>query len=420
MSERSRFQTGGQTLLRQINLSAIMNHIREESPISRAKLAEETGLNKATISSLVSELIDNQFVREVGVSSNGVGRPRVMLSINPDAGFIVGAEVGVDFILVIATDFQAKQVFQKYQKIESGEEINRILEKLIKQIQGAIDFCREQEPGRILGLAVGMPGLVDFAEGTLLFAPNLAWRDVPIKAHLEKHFTDIPIFVDNEANMATLGEYYFGSAHKAEDALYLSAGVGLGGGVLRGGRVLRGVVGMAGEFGHMIMDPDGELCGCGNRGCWETLVSQKALYRYIREALDAGKKSILQDMTNGDLSQLSVDMVVEAADAEDVVAQEALARIAHSLGIGIASLINALNPQLVVFGGILSAAWGFLKPIIDEDLKENVLLWDRQVTKVILAKHGMNACVMGAVATVFQAIFSKPYNNELSLQKNLV
>lgn len=420
MSERSRFQTGGQTLLRQINLSAVMNHIREESPISRAKLAEKTGLNKATISSLVSELIENMYVHEVGVASNGVGRPRVMLSINPEAGFIVGAEVGVDFILVIATDFQAKQVFQKYQKIETGEEIDCILEKLIKQIQDAIDFCLIQVPGRFLGLAVGMPGLVDFAEGTLLFAPNLKWRDVPIKAYLENHFKEFPIYVDNEANMAALGEYYFGSARQAEDALYLSAGVGLGGGVLRGGRVMRGVVGMAGEFGHIIMDPDGELCGCGNRGCWETMVSQKALYRYIGEALDAGQKSILQDMTHGDLSQLSVDMVVEAASEEDLVAQEALGRVAHSLGIGIASLINALNPQLVVFGGILSTAWGYLKPLIDEDLKENVLLWDRQVTKVILAKHGMNACVMGAVATVLQAIFSKPQNTDLSLQKNMV
>ena len=419
MSERSRFQTGGQTLLRQINLSAIMNNIREDSPISRAMLAEKTGLNKATISSLVAELIENQYVHEIGVTNTGVGRPRVMLSINPNAGFIIGAEVGVDFILVIATDFEPKQIFQKYQKIETGEDINRILELLIGQIQDAIDFCYEKGAGKFLGLAVGVPGLVDYAEGVLLFAPNLNWRNVPIRAYLKNHFTNVPIFIDNEANMATLGEYYFGSAHKAEDALYLSAGVGLGGGILRGGQVLRGVVGMAGEFGHIVMDPDGELCGCGNRGCWETLVSQKALYRYIRESIRSGQISILQEFTHGDLSQLSVDMVVEAAQAQDKVALEALARVAHSLGIGIASLINALNPELVVFGGILSDAWGYIKPIIDADLEANVLLWDRQVTKVVLAKHGMNACVMGAVATVFQSVFSKPQNNETSMQKNL-
>ncbi len=396
-----------------------MNNIREESPISRALLAEKTGLNKATISSLVAELIENQYVHEVGLTSNGVGRPRVMLSINPEAGYIVGAEVGVDFILVIATDFEPKQIFQKYQKIESGEDINRILELLIGQIQDAIDFCNNKDAGKFLGLAVGVPGLVDYAEGMLLFAPNLNWRNVPVRAHLKKHFASVPIFIDNEANMATLGEYYFGSAHKSEDALYLSAGVGLGGGILRGGCVLRGVVGMAGEFGHIVMDSDGELCACGNRGCWETQVSQKALYRYIREELDAGKKSILREFTHGDLSQLSVDMVVEAADAGDNVALEALTRLSHYLGIGIASLINALNPELVVFGGILSAAWGYIKPVIDTDLKANVLLWDRQVTQVVLAKHGMNACVMGAVATVFQSVFSKPQTNEMSLQKNL-
>ncbi len=223
-----------------------------------------------------------------------------------------------------------------------------------------------------------MPGLVDFAEGMLLFAPNLKWRNVPVRAHLRKHFVNVPVFVDNEANMATLGEYYFGSANKAEDALYLSAGVGLGGGILRGGRVLRGVVGMAGEFGHIIMDTDGELCACGNRGCWETQVSEKALYRYIRESLDVGQNSILHDFTQGDLSKLNVDMIVEAAEVNDKVAQGALTRLAHCLGIGIASLINALNPELVVFGGILSTAWGYINPVIDADLKANVLLWDRQ------------------------------------------
>jgi glucokinase-like ROK family protein len=404
MSEGSRFQTGDQTLLRHINLSAIMNHIREEAPVSRTDLALTTGLNKTTISSLVNQLIENAYVYEVGIKSGDIGRPRVMLSINPKAGYIISAEIAVDFVLVIATDFEPKIIYQFSQEITPNEAVETVIEKLIDQIQGAIDFCEAQGEGRMLGLALGAPGVVDFSEGKLLFAPNLGWRDVPLGEILRSHFPNVHVTVDNEANMAALGEYYFGSAYKADDVLYLSAGVGLGGGILRNGRLLRGVKGMAGEFGHIIMDPDGFQCGCGNRGCWETLVSQKALYRYITEMIASGRESLLLALTDGDLQQLSVDKVVKAAKNGDQVALDALARVAHHLAIGIASLINVLNPQLVVFGGILSAAWEFIRPVLDEDLRAKSLLWERQAIDVVVAKHQMYACVMGGVATVYQEI----------------
>lgn len=404
ISEGSRFQTGDQTLLRRINLSAIMNHIREEAPVSRTDLAVTTGLNKTTVSSLVNELILDEFVYEVGIRSGEIGRPRVMLSINPKAGFILSAEIGVDFILVIATDFEPKVVYQFRQELTLNEDVDIVINKLIELIQGAVEFCKGQGEGKLLGLAVGVPGLVGFTEGRLLFAPNLGWRDVPLRKILQNHFTNIHITVDNEANMAALGEYFFGSAYKVDDFLYLSSGVGLGGGIVRQGRLFRGVKGMAGEIGHIIMDPDGILCGCGNHGCWETQVSQKALFRYVKEMINAGADSLLKYATDGDLMQLSVDKIVEAARLGDRVALDALTQVAHHLAIGIASLINVLNPQLVVFGGILSAAWEFIKPVLDQDLQMRSLLWERQKTEVVLAKHQANACVMGGVATVYQEI----------------
>jgi glucokinase-like ROK family protein len=381
-----------------------MNHIREEAPVSRTDLAVTTGLNKTTVSSLVNELILDEFVREVGIKSGEIGRPRVMLSINPKAGFILSAEIGVDFILVIATDFEPKVVYQFRQELTLNEDVDVVIKKLIELIQGAVEFCEAQGEGKLLGLAVGVPGLVDFTVGRLLFAPNLGWRDVPLRKILQSHFENIHITVDNEANMAALGEYYFGSAYKVDDFLYLSSGVGLGGGIVRQGRLFRGVKGMAGEIGHIIMDPDGILCGCGNRGCWETQVSQKALFRYVEDMINAGKESLLDDVADGDLRQLSVDKIVEAAKLGDRVALDALTQVAHHLAIGIASLINVLNPQLVVFGGILSAAWEFIKPVLDQDLQVRSLLWERQKTEVVLAKHQVNACVMGGVATVYQEI----------------
>jgi glucokinase len=158
----------------------------------------------------------------------------------------------------------------------------------------------------------------------------------------------------------------------------------------------------------MTMDPCGELCNCGNRGCWETLVSQRALFRQVRQAMDAGQTSQLSEAVNGDFSRLTVPLVADAARAGDAVAREAFEALGHSLGIGVASLVNALNPELVVFGGILSLAWEFLLPAVQEEMQQRALRWNREATQVVLARHGFDACVMGGLALVLQDILREP------------
>jgi glucokinase-like ROK family protein len=406
MSQQSRYRTGDQALVRQINLSAILSHLRENAPISRAALAEITGLNKTTVSSLVSELIENQFVHEVGLESGGVGRKAMLLKLDPAAGCIVSGEIGVDFISVIAADFASEIVWRHQTRIDPTMGQEAIAERAVALLQqgvtGGLCAC-----STLLGVALGLPGLVDQPTGTLLFAPNLGWRDVPVRSILEQTF-DAPVFVDNEANLAALGEHYFGAAQGYEEVLYISAGVGLGGGVVHDGQLCRGVTGVAGELGHMTMDPCGELCNCGNRGCWETLVSQRALFRQVRQAMDAGQTSQLSEAVNGDFSRLTVPLVADAARAGDAVAREAFEAVGHSLGIGVASLVNALNPELVVFGGILSLAWEFLLPAVQEEMQQRALRWNREATQVVLARHGFDACVMGGLAMVLQDILREP------------
>ncbi len=303
------FRTGDQALVREINLSVIMNCLRQHAPISRAALAEMTGLNKTTVSSLVKELIDHQFVHEVGLDSAHVGRPSMLLELNPRAGFIVSGEIGVDYISVIRANFAAEIVWRHQEGIRQslGQQgiINRVLDLLHQSIESG-DGAR----GNLLGLALGVPGLVDLDSGKLLFAPNLKWEDVPLRDILSREF-GTPVFVDNEANMAALGEHFFGVAQGYNEVLYISVGVGLGGGIVQGGRLLRGASGFAGEFGHMTVEVNGEPCNCGNRGCWETLVSQSALFRRIRRAVEGGQSSVLENMVKGDWGQLSVPMVVD-------------------------------------------------------------------------------------------------------------
>jgi glucokinase-like ROK family protein len=405
-----RFRTGDQALVRQINLAVIMYHLRENAPISRAALAEITGLNKTTVSSLVHELIERQFVREVGYESPGsgrrAGRLAMLLTLNPEAGYIVSMEIGVDFLMAICTNFAPDTMWQHKEEIDPdmGQQviIDRLLALLYQGLNIGNEYCQT-----LLGVAVGVPGLVDQNSGTLLFAPNLRWENVPLRAQLEG-LINAPLIVDNEANIAALGEHYFGAARGYNEVLYLSAGVGLGGGLVHNGQVFSGVTGFGSEFGHMTMDPEGEICNCGNRGCWETQVSQRALFRYLRRSAGQGNKTMLTEMTGGNLGALTVPMVVEAAQQKDHMALEALQVLGCHLGIGIASLVNALNPELVVFGGILSLASDNLLPVIEDELQRRALRWNREAIKVVVAKHGQEACVMGGVARVFQAVLAEP------------
>ncbi len=409
-SGQYRFRTGDQALVRQINLAVVMHHLRENAPISRAALAEITGLNKTTVSSLVRELIDRQFVREVGYerpeSGRGAGRLAMLLTLNPKAGFIVSIEIGVDFMMALCTNFAPKAIWQHKEEIDPdmGQQVifDRLLALLYQGLNAGSEYCQT-----LLGVAIGVPGLVDQTSGTLLFAPNLRWENVPLRTKLQG-LIEGPLIIENEANMSALGEHYFGAARGYNEVLYLSAGVGLGGGIVHGGQVFNGVTGFGSEFGHMTMDPEGEICNCGNRGCWETQVSQRALFRYLRRCAGQGNQTMLTRMTGGNLGALTVPMVVEAAQQGDRLALQALEVLGHHLGIGIASLVNALNPELVVFGGILSMAGEFLLPVVENEVRQRALRWNREAIKVVVASHGQEACVMGGVARVFQAVLAQP------------
>lgn len=406
MPKRELFRTGDQALVRRINLSLLLHLLRTRGANSRAALAQATGLYKSTVSDLVAELLARQLVTELGMQSSGAGRPSTPLVINPRAGCIVSCELGVDYIAILVTDFAPEVIWQIREPILPGSEPTTVIATMVRLVRRAVD--KGAAAGYALfGIAVGLPGIVEHATGTLVFAPNLGWRNVPLKALLEREAFDSPVFVDNEANMAALGEHYFGEGQGSEEVLYISAGAGLGGGMIRDGHLYRGARGGAAEFGHMTMVPDGEPCNCGNHGCWETLVSPQALFRTISRQAQ-GEATLLTAWTGGHLEQLTVPLVVEAARAGDAVALEALAQIGHWLGIGIASLLNALNPTRVVFGGVLSLAADILLPIVNQEIQWRALHWNRATVQVVRAAHGSDACVRGGVATVYQYVLAQP------------
>ena len=196
----------------------------------------------------------------------------------------------MDFISVILTDFAARVVWRHHEFIHSRNQA-AVLERTLAIVAEAWAHTRAQGQS-ILGLGLGLPGLVDVSTGTLLFSPNLGWTEVPLRRLLEAKFP-FPIYIDNEANLAALGESYFGAARGCDFVLLVSCGVGVGAGIVLNRQLLAGAAGLAGEVGHMTIDPHGPRCNCGNTGCWETFVSQWAVFRRIQAAVIAGRPTRL-------------------------------------------------------------------------------------------------------------------------------
>jgi glucokinase-like ROK family protein len=391
--------------MREMNIALILECLRRQSGRSRAELAAMTGLTKATVSSLVKELLEARFVRESGMEMGHKGRPGTKLVLNHAAGCIIGVEIGIDFISAILTDFSARVIWRHDEVTETHEQ-TIILGRVSHIIHEAASYARNIGSS-VLGMGIGVPGLVDVSSGMLLFAGNRGWNDVPLRTILEAEFA-FPIYVDNDANMAALGESYFGAGLGSDFVMYISAGVGLGGGYVLNRRVLPGATGLAGEVGHMTIDLHGKVCSCGSRGCWETLVSQRAVFQHVQESIRAGQLSSLESSTGGDLDRLTVPAIVEAARNGDSVAREALISCAYYLGVGIANLINALNPGRVVFGGALSHAHEFMLPVVEAVVAERALRWTRETCQIVASANGSSACVMGGIAIVYHHALSKP------------
>ncbi len=213
-----------------------------------------------------------------------------------------------------------------------------------------IDIARAMVTDDVLAIGVGAAGLVDAADGVLRFAPNLAWRELSIATRM-RDALGLPCQVDNDANVAAYGEYRFGAGRGFRDLLLVAVGTGIGGGIVSDGRVFRGANGFAAEIGHVIVEPDGPPCGCGNLGCWEQVAAGRAIDRMGQEAARERGGSLLLTMAEGHPERVTGRVVTEAALRGDEAALGVLAEVGRRLGTGIAGLVNILDPQIVVVGG---------------------------------------------------------------------
>jgi glucokinase len=252
------------------------------------------------------------------------------------------------------------------------------------------------------GIGVGAAGMVDFHAGTMRFAPNLAWKEVPIRELLTEH-TGLQAVVDNDANVAAWGEYRFGAGQGYQDVLVVTVGTGIGGGIISGGRLVRGAHGFAAEIGHFIVEPGGPWCGCGNQGCWEQVASGRALDRAAREGAESRPDSLIA--TLGGAHAAEGRHVWEAARRQDRMAIRIIDAVGRRLGEGIAGLVNVLDPEAVVVGGGVADIGDLLLEPAREAFRGAVEAPDHRPDVPILpARLGNRAGAIGAAALALDVV----------------
>ena len=266
-------QTWNQHVVKKGNKTIVLDTIKKNSPISRATIATQTGLNKGTVSSLVSDLIDDHLIYESGPGESSGGRRPVMLLFNEVAGYSIGIDIGVNYLLGVLTDLNGN-IFQE--KITTFNKLSykEIEHKLFETIDYLNDAA-PKSPYGVIGIGVGVPGTVDKNDNILL-APNLDWENINLKVVLESRY-NLPTIIENEANAGAYGEKKLGVGKNFTNIVYVSAGIGIGVGLILNGSLYKGNNGFSGELGHMTIDVNGTTCRCGNEGCWELYASEQAL-----------------------------------------------------------------------------------------------------------------------------------------------
>lgn len=397
-----------QASVREANLSSVLRLIHTHAPLSRARLAEITGLNKSTISSLVEELLDQQLVHETGMNAARAGRPATLLEINPGAGCIIGVELGVDFVAVVLTDFMGRILWREHSEADPAESQDKTLEQTLALVRQAIAAARELSRP-LLGLGVATPGTVELEEGVLVFAPNLHWHNVPLR-RIFADPTGLRVFVENDANAAAVAEHLFGVARRSRDFIFVFAGVGIGGGLFLNGQLYRGNNGYAGEIGHspIMAEPFQNPCHCGNRGCWETYANQYSIIQRVQARVQAKRSNLSPAMVAEQNAPLSIPLIKSAAQAGDSEAIAAFAEAGAAMGQGFASLINIFNPEKIILGGPLSIAGEYLLPSVKETVDKHSLPEIDQQVEVCLSSFGPDASLIGAVSIVVDHILSNP------------
>src|SRR5450432_411980 len=383
--EAKRTQGASSEVVRDINRRIVLNLIRTRQPISRADLARVSGLQRSTISLIVEQLIQENWVLEGPTGRLPRGRRPTFLRLN-DERVIIGVDIRPVQTTVALADANGKFISQEAMVTSPDPKI--ALAALIDCIVRVKKSCGGK---MIEGIGISLPGRFDHTLDRLVFAPNLAWRDVELRSPIARE-TGLEVELENAANACVLAAVWFDRMEEGRNLVVVTVSEGIGTGILANGQLVRGLNGMAGEFGHVPLDSKGPVCGCGSRGCWEVFASNRAALRYYLEA-GSGSRG------------LSFPDLLSRAEHGDTRAAKALETMAHYLGRGMRMIVAGLAPERIVVVGDLTRSWHRFGSVIEAEVQAQVLPGGCAPRLVPAYEDGM-ARLRGTVALVLQKHFS--------------
>ncbi len=315
---------------------------------------------------------------------------------------VVGVDMGGTKILSAVIDAKGNILGTAKVPTKADEAPSVVIDRIADAIQKAIGKSGVNEAS-IEAIGIGAPGPLDPATGVVIFAPNLGWRDIRLKDELETR-VGIPTFVDNDVNVGTLGEHVFGAGQGVQNVVGIFVGTGIGGGIILQGELFHGASKTAGEIGHIIVKAGGPKCGCGTRGCLEALASRTAMAKQFQKAIKKKKqKSIVTELTNGDLRTIRSGVLAKAIRANDKLTLKIFKKVTKYLGVGIGSIVNFLNPEMIILGGgVVEALDDTFLDNIRAAAKKYALPNTLDGVQIVRAELGDNSGILGAAALARQ------------------
>ncbi|HET9416292.1 MAG TPA: ROK family transcriptional regulator [Candidatus Limnocylindria bacterium] len=381
--------------VRRANLSAIVRALHLRGPLSRSELVAQTGLTRSAIRGLIGELVDGGMVREERSEPAGTpGRPSPLVRADADGTIVLAVEINVDSLAAAIVGLGG--TVHALVRVDRPR-AHLALDDIVADLVNLVAPWRERllRDDALVGIGVAVAGIVRRTDGLVRLGPNLGWRDEPLGARLGAALgLSVPIHVANEADLAGLAEHRRGAAIGFDSVLYVQGEVGVGGNLIVDGLPVVGVAGYAGEIGHLPVNPDGARCGCGSTGCWETEVGERAMLAHAGRPATGGRGAVAT--------------VLRAAELAEPEALAGLAHVGAWLGVGLAGLVNVLNPSLVVLGGLFQQIHPFVAVQLADVLERRALPASRELVTIVPGTMGGDAPLLGAAEHAFEPLLADP------------
>jgi glucokinase-like ROK family protein len=390
--------------MHEANISLVLNTIRVNNGISRYEISKLTKLSPSAVSNIIDLLIEAGFVTESPGEAKGAGRRPIKLYLSDGIHFPIGIEVESDKITGVVINLAGEIVKQATEFISTEMNYREILDKVINIYY---NLSKDFKPKEIMGLGIAIPGIVDSINGVSIFSENLGWRKIPIKETLKEEI-DVPIFIEHNIKAVTLGELWYGAGIGKKNIICVRVGSGVSAGFVIDGNIYRGSNGMVGEFGHTVVEVNGNRCRCGGQGCLQSYVSTQVLVNKVLEGLS--NKVYSQVSLDGKNKDEILEEIISAGKRGDRFILNIFEDIGKYLGIGISNLINLFNPEMVVIaGGLAKAEELLLKPVI-RTIKLHTFppIPEFNMPEITTSKLGAFTCAIGAATRVIEYIFLHP------------